>query len=167
MFLCLFVFDNHSQVGTIGGTYLAAMLIHEYKSWHQVFYFFGLLSIGWCFLFVSSFLVSHFISISLLCVFITGNNGKILAFWMKIYCNSSALYIDYLETEKICCKHKKCFEVYLINDYNEQIQKYVCVYWHKNHKKTKIEKRQNKKTKKKTEAEAEKESMRRIKAVTE
>lgn len=40
------------QVGTIGGTYLAASFIHHFKSWHQVFYIFGALTIVWCFLFV-------------------------------------------------------------------------------------------------------------------
>lgn len=41
-----------SQVGTIGGTYLAALFIHHFNSWHQVFYYFGIGTIVWCFLFV-------------------------------------------------------------------------------------------------------------------
>lgn len=49
---CLFWFSTSFQVGTIGGTYLAALLIHHFNSWHQVFYVFGLATIVWCFLFV-------------------------------------------------------------------------------------------------------------------
>lgn len=53
--LCIF------QVGTIGGTYVAAILIHSYKSWHPVFYCFGIASIVWSFLFVSlKFHFKHF-----------------------------------------------------------------------------------------------------------
>ncbi|XP_031630362.1 putative inorganic phosphate cotransporter [Contarinia nasturtii] len=41
-----------STVGTIGGTYLAAMFIHHFKSWHEVFYIFGVLTIVWCLFFI-------------------------------------------------------------------------------------------------------------------
>lgn len=51
-FISVSVWFNTFQVGTIGGTYLAALFIHHFKSWHQVFYIFGISSIVWCLLFV-------------------------------------------------------------------------------------------------------------------
>lgn len=31
---------------------MASLFIHHFKSWHQVFYIFGIMTIVWCFLFV-------------------------------------------------------------------------------------------------------------------
>ena len=41
------------QVGTIGGTFISALILHQYDSWHMVFYFFGVFTIIWCLFFVS------------------------------------------------------------------------------------------------------------------
>lgn len=42
------------QVGTIGGSYISAEIIHKYRSWHPVFYFFGTLTLIWSVVFVST-----------------------------------------------------------------------------------------------------------------
>lgn len=68
--LCSLFFSRpHFQVGTIGGTYLAALFIHKYNGWHEVFYFFGLLTIGWCLAFVSVLVTSHSKLFYLICFF--------------------------------------------------------------------------------------------------
>lgn len=59
--MILFIFGFIRQVGTIGGTYFAVLFIHYFKSWHPVFYIFGMLTIVWCILFVSfSFIINMF-----------------------------------------------------------------------------------------------------------
>lgn len=41
----------HFQIGTILGTFLSSVLLHNFQSWHSVFYFFGGIGILWFILF--------------------------------------------------------------------------------------------------------------------